>query len=406
MVGNALPPPQTTPSMTTVSSTGLYVDLKKTRLPWQGGSRNHLPRFDPQLPHAVWKKFKEDFPSSIIFTSFFSDMRHQMLAMKLGCTGLQDEDVEKIFPPIVTIDDSTKTDTGTMGGSWLHLAVTRGDLPLAHECVRLGTPIEFKDRRGHSALYHACTTVKNFLLPDGPVSVRVHLREKPTNCDKFGHDFVWQLIQICVLLLEHHADPNETHDGLTLLDLVCLGDQWDLIEALLLHGASLSTVPTQRPVRFLKTQGARSAFDARVAKLSGKPRPSRLCPCGSRRALDECHSKVQPHPEDGICPCGAGKIHDKCCSKLPDMYWVEKWGPCTRRLERVSICKITTTPEIQKMMEEQQICATTDGKSELWREKSQLFSNYIKAVLEGLEKHGKIDPAYAAAGRKVHVNPI
>ncbi|KAJ7828797.1 hypothetical protein B0H13DRAFT_1656080 [Mycena leptocephala] len=291
-----------------------------------------------------------------------------------------------------------------MGGTWLHLAVTQGDLPLAHECIRLGTPIEHEDRRGYSALYFACTKLKSILQPDGPVSRNPPAGRKLS--DNFVLNFVSQLKQICLFLLEQHADPNETHDGISLLGLACLADQWDIIQALLLHGAHTSpssshTIPTQQPARLLKTQHARSKFDAHVATYSGKPRPPRLCPCGSRRALEDCHSRAQPYPEEGICPCGSGKIYAKCCTKQANiMYWVEKWDSGSEQLKRVSITRVTQNPEIQSRYEGYVLRCPDLGPLRA------LFFAYNQLVLKDLAEHSEIDPAYAAAAFKVKFNPI
>ncbi|KAJ7461853.1 hypothetical protein B0H11DRAFT_2056339 [Mycena galericulata] len=383
------------------------IDLKKTRFVREG--QKDLPRFDPQLPRHIWEQFKKDYRDSIIFTAFFSDMRHEILTHKLSCISLENPKDPEIlfddfFPPIVTSIAGSKKDVGTMGGSWLHLAVTQGDLPLAHECIRLGTPIEHKDRRGYSALYFACTVVKDFLLPDGFADVTVCLPagpgRKPTR--KFDIDlFISQLIQICLFLLDQHTDANEMHDGLSLLGLACLSDQWDLIRALLLHGAHTSPSSPHPPMCFLKTADARSKFSALVAQRSGKPRPRRLCPCGSERALDQCHSNgnAQPYPEEGICPCGAGKIYAKCCVKRQDMYWVEKWDSHNLALERICFPRVTRIPEVQKMAEEQ-------AHSPDFRKNNQLPYNYSQAVLKRLAESDQIDPAYAAAGFKNHLNPI
>jgi hypothetical protein len=343
-------------------------------------------------------------------------MRHQIFTLKMNRVSLEGPNnhsrdgptFDDFFSPILTIASAKETDVGTMGGSWLHLSVTRGDLPLAYECVRLGTPIEFKDRRGYSALYFACTTIKNFLLPDF-VALQVDLPTKPKDVEKFAEGFVGQLIQICLLLLEQHADANEMHDGLSLLGLACLSDQWDLIRALLIHGASTSPssgVQARRPVSFFKTPHDRSGFDEVAARFAGKPRPHRLCPCGSKRALKDCHSKAQPFPVEGICPCGrAGKIHEKCCGKVQEMYWIEVWSPAKVELQRLAVPRASSNPMVQKMVEEQQIHDANAPHSE-YRERHMGLLDYIRVVLKRLENQGEIDPAYAAAGFKVLFFPL
>lgn len=142
-------------------------------------------------------------------------------------------------------------------------------------------------------------------------------------------------------------------------------------------------------------------FEALAAKFSGKPRPGRLCPCGSRRALKDCHWKARRYSEHGICPCGAGKVHEKCCAKRQDMYWVEQWQPRDELLWRFAIIRISPDPKVQKTAEEQQVRAAYDPDSALVANLT-----YGRAVLKGLKERGKIDLAYAAAGLSVDISPV
>ncbi|KAJ6471789.1 hypothetical protein C8R47DRAFT_743816 [Mycena vitilis] len=401
--------------VTSSSSPSSIMYSKKSRFCWDqlGGPRPLLPRFDPQLPRVLWERFRKDYPESIIFHALFSDARHQILTMRLNVVSLVDPAdgeiaFDDLFPPVVTIKQPgvQPTKNGTMGGSWLHLAVTQGDLPLAHECIRLGTPIDHKDRRGYSALYFACSVVKDFLLPDGPVSVAIHPPSGRRPRQNFGTDFVSQLISIVLLLLEHHADPNEVHGGISLLGLACLADQWNIIQALLIHGAhvfpsSVALEPVQLPKSFLKTQRDRSVFDAFVTRFAGKLRPRRRCPCGADRALEDCHSKMQPYPEEGICPCGAGKICAKCCFKRKQMYWAEIWDARGARLLRLCIPRITQDQGVFTPAEEEYIKDANSGGKAV-----RLFTNFSRGILMELAEKGKLDPAYAAAGSKVHFIPL
>ncbi|KAJ6490635.1 hypothetical protein C8R47DRAFT_453942 [Mycena vitilis] len=148
-----------------------------------------------------------------------------------------------------------------------------------------------------------------------------------------------------------------------------------------------------------KNQRERDKFDAYVAEFSGKPRPRLRCPCGSGRALEDCHSKAQPYPEEGLCPCGTGRICEKCCVKRHDMYWVEVWDPRTVRLQRLCVPPMAQNPEIEKTAED----PATHVVDQAMREK---VSNWTQAILKGLAEHGEIDPAYAAAGFKLQTSPL
>ncbi|KAJ7685571.1 hypothetical protein DFH06DRAFT_1119004 [Mycena polygramma] len=370
----------------------------KSRRDRPGESRTHPMRSDPQLPRVLWERFQKDHPDSVIFSETFGDLRCRILMPQLNCISLEEGQIrfDDLFPPVVMISSSKKTDkeTGnaTTGGSWLHLAVAQGDLPLAHECIRLGTPIEHKDRRGYSALYFACSVLKDLLLPDRSVRVSFTLPPGRTR-ENFEHIFVSQIIQISLLLLEHRADPNEEHDGMSPLVLACLTDQWDLIQGLLLHGAHpspSSLEPIRLPAQLLKTQRERDKFDAHVAQFSGKPRPRPRCPCGSGRALEDCHSKA--HLKRGCALVVRAESRH-------DMYWVEVWDPRTVRLQRLCVPRMTQNPEIQKTAED----PATHVVDPDMRAK---VLNWTQAILKGLAEHGEIDPAYAAAGFKLQTSPL
>ncbi|KAJ7754500.1 hypothetical protein B0H16DRAFT_1832487 [Mycena metata] len=344
------------------------------------GIKKQSRQSNPQLPRVIWERFKKRYPDSLVFTPLFAELRQTSLDM----SELEDPlatDLADSFPQVLTV--ATATTKGLEGGSWLHFSVTQGDLPLAHESLRLGASVQSLDRRNYSALYFAAVVLKDILLPDGPVS---GIYRGSTPSATAPHAFVEQNIQICLLLLEHHADANETHDGLSLLGLACLSDQWDLIRALLRHGAnpfpSLSS--TQPPIEFLKTVGARRVFTTTISQLSGKPRPRMLCPCGSERALDKCHVTPLPYPDDDLCPCGSGKTHRVCCVKRADMTWVERWDPSEARLKRVCMPGTSTFPALK-----------TNGHVPTQRElRSQLEE--VHTILRKLGKSGRVDPAFVA----------
>ncbi|KAJ6595686.1 hypothetical protein DFH09DRAFT_1072632 [Mycena vulgaris] len=353
-------------------------------LNYKSRTRKDLPQFEPQLPRAVWEKLKQDYPDSMIFSPFFSDMRHEMATKKLDCT---------VFSAF-----SSKTEDGAQGGSWLHIAVTQGDLPLARECVRLGTSIQHTDRRGFSALYLGCTILTDYLrLPDGRVPICLNLSAGRIPTQELAFAIIAQMLQICLFLIEQYADVNETHDGLSLLGLACLGDQWELINAHLVHGARpspSSTPPAQLPAALLQTDFHRAMFKSRVSELSRTPRPCRFCPCGSGLPLTACHGQPepQPYPAEYICPCGLGKIHAGCCVKWTDMYWGETWDSRTGRLERVSIPLVSADRLFQ-------------GDERKREEISRARLEAAHAVLKALGESGRIDPGFAAAGCRVLFQP-
>ncbi|KAJ7754506.1 hypothetical protein B0H16DRAFT_1542592 [Mycena metata] len=367
------------------------------------GSRKR--QSNPQLPRIVWERLRKKYPHSLIFLPIFHDVRLQILSKKLEST-LPPEEFGDELPQVLRATATKPGDMGTKGGNWLHVAVTQGDLPLAHECIRLGSAIQYKDRRGYSALYLGCTVLKDLLIPTGLVAgAVVSLPGGRTPDSNTADEILDQMVEICLLLLAHHSDPNETHDNLSLLGLACLSGRGELIKGLLIHGANPTPPsPTQLPGKFLATQQARISFATQASRFSGKPRPRRLCPCGSERLLDVCHGQTvpQPYPDDGICPCGGGKIYSLCCVKRTDMYWAEKWDRREEELKRLAIPRVTKDPSMQEGGAEIMFEANSAAKHDILR--GNLESAH--RILRELHKSGRIDPAYVAVGCQVSFLPL
>ncbi|KAJ7185539.1 hypothetical protein C8R46DRAFT_1342788 [Mycena filopes] len=356
------------------------------------GTRKKMRQATPFLPRAIWEPLKEKYPDSLIFDGPFADLRKSTLhSNELDAPSATE--LEKAFPQVLSAADATTTG----GGSWLHFAVTQGDLPLAHESLRLGASVQFKDRRNYSALYLACTILKDILLPDDTVSAIFHGRTTPST--KAVHAFVEQNIQICLLLLQHHADANETLEGLSLLGLASLSDQWDLIRALLLHGTDpFPSRPTLAPIDFLKTVNAKRFYTSTASRLSGQPRPRRPCPCGLGLSLDKCHATgSKAYPDGNLCPCGSAKTHAVCCTKRTDMTWIEQWDSSEGgRLNRACIPRTGILPALKRV-----------GVEYLPRQQDLLKQiETAHAVLKTLVKNGRIDPAFAAAGCSLTITPL
>ncbi|KAJ7664280.1 hypothetical protein B0H17DRAFT_1336711 [Mycena rosella] len=109
------------------------------------------------------------------------------------------------------------------GWSFLHLAVQLGDLPLAHEFLRLGIPVDREDNDGQSPLYFGLTLLFGFKSASIPARLQVSNAELTTKIQR-----------VCLFLISHHADPNETHGNTSLLASTCTISSWDLISALLM----------------------------------------------------------------------------------------------------------------------------------------------------------------------------
>ncbi|KAJ7204301.1 hypothetical protein C8J57DRAFT_1619188 [Mycena rebaudengoi] len=159
-------------------------------------------------------------------------------------------------------------DSGSDEGHWLEIAVKYGDVPLAYEIIRLGASVLYKNHLGFSPLYSGCTLLRT-LLPYGKFAF----------CS-------WTTI----------PTPNETHDGTSLLQLAYITASWDLIRALLIHGADPCPFATLSKHLAVPKKTDEPLYTSLTSELAGAERPPRLCPCGGGSALKNCHATFQAYP--------------------------------------------------------------------------------------------------------------
>ncbi|KAJ6543811.1 hypothetical protein B0H10DRAFT_1356022 [Mycena sp. CBHHK59/15] len=375
------------------------MDFKKSRVSVVGAKHKHLPRSDPQLPADLWKGFKKDFPKSIIFTPFFSDVRHLML------TGEQNPNFP--FPADEFIGGVAQmfclpAARENLNWSYLHAAVMHGDLPLAYETVRLGTSIHEKDQDGRSALYFGCEllarlrgkSLQRVIASLGPLAV---------SGDTIAH-LSAQIHRVCLFLVSQHSDPNETHGDFSLLHFACITSSWDLIQYLLIFGANPCPSvdkPAHLPVNMLRNESDKVRFTALVSKLARAARPARLCPCASGRYLNDCHAVEQPYPSDYICLCRSRKIYLACCAKKSGLTWKEVWNEKADWLDHTQ--SITMSGQMQtaditsgQIMQQLALLEAMDRHNK---------TAYWPAIVDALAKKQLIDPAYAAASKQTKIAP-
>ncbi|KAJ7709495.1 hypothetical protein B0H17DRAFT_1190700 [Mycena rosella] len=288
--------------------------------------------------------------------------------------------------------------------SYLHLAVLQGDLPLAHESLRLGSSIHCKDKQGYSPLFYGVNMLSNVMrngkfnsdIPLGPAYASQAEKE----------DYLARMVAVCLFFVSHHSDPNETHGtNITVLALACIIGSWDLIRALLLHGANPHGLPT---ARIFKDDATRTRFESLVRELSTAVRPARICPCGSGRPLKDCHINSQPYPPSCICPCESRKLYSACCAKKPDISFDMIWSEEKDWLDaRPSITRHVNALDVERMFRGMGIAgiAGADVDGPLTKESYRWFDKPNSVILEDLSKKRQIDPAYVAACKKTMVTP-
>ncbi|KAJ7461478.1 hypothetical protein FB451DRAFT_1268301 [Mycena latifolia] len=374
--------------------------FKRSRIQ-PSGTIKPLARSDPQLPRPLWERFKREFPESIIFTNFFSDIRHIMLVQ--GPT----PDLTAAIPvhlnaamKVFSIDASK----AGQGLSYLHLATLQGDLPLAYESLRLGTSIHCKDEQGYSPLFFGTRMLSRLMhhgksnFPVGPLSLAE------------GEEQIFRRRDVCLFLISNHSDPNETHmmggTTISVLALACCIGSWELINALLLHGAN----PTGL-AKIFQSKADRNRFKTLASEMSTAVRPLRICPCGSGRSLKDCHLEAQPYPPSYICPCESRKIHSACCAKEPDVSWEEIWDeekgwldprPCiTRNIQTADPDTDGTDIKLGMLVAGMAGMggAAFTRQTFPWLEKSNLV------ILQALAEQRRIDPAFVAASKKTMLTP-
>ncbi|KAJ6473590.1 hypothetical protein C8R47DRAFT_987204, partial [Mycena vitilis] len=329
---------------------------------------------------------------SIIFTPFFSDVRHLMLcggttAATLGAIPAHLEVLMR------SLSHSASDFDADHGLSYLHLAVVAGDIPLAYEALRLGTPVYFKNKAGYSPLYFGCDLLLLAARSGGiPAPIQAQ----------------WQtlkgrIVQICLFFVAHHSDPNETHGtDISVLSLACITRSWELIRALLLHGAT----PDGLTQIFHHQPADKTRFEKLVSELSSAVRPARICPCGSSRLLKDCHQTSQPRPGHFLCPCQSRKTYAACCSKK-NIEWSDHWDE-KEGLLGISRVLCRSAQAAHAGLGAEDIIRAMDVAGVTVPAGPRALSQIDKpneAILKVLIEERRIDPAYAAACKKTMIAP-
>ncbi|KAF7799776.1 hypothetical protein EIP86_011018 [Pleurotus ostreatoroseus] len=203
--------------------------------------------------------------------------------------------------------------------TFLHLAARDGDVPLAHEVVRMGIIIDRKDKNGATPLFLALKYLQSMgvvlriasqpgFIATVPPSARAALEPE------YVRKRISCLVKIATLLVEQHADVNAGAFGYTPLTLAAEAGQWALVELLLHHGArrprpdTLRSLPSADRLRFTSILNKTPA---------AHPRPAQACPCYSGKLLSACHAAGRglPYPDHFLCGCGKRRTYGACCGK-------------------------------------------------------------------------------------------
>ncbi|KAJ7780938.1 hypothetical protein B0H16DRAFT_1817221 [Mycena metata] len=391
------------------------------------GTQQQFPPSKPQLPRELRKALKRTCPpNSMILSPFFSDIRHLMVTKEMDPNSkVPVSQFSDPSNPLLTamLPEGPESHAHMDDCSYLHFAAMHGDVPLAHEAVRLGTSIGCTTNAGLSALYLGFSTLLGCVQGEHDVQVNVNsLAAEVLHIPGFPSSLYGLMLatmrRVLLFLLAHHADPDETYQGLSVLHLACMCNSWDLIEALLLHGAnpfpSSFTTAGFTPQAYLRNpdeDGIR--FLSLVSKYRDTPRPPRICPCGSGLPLKNCHAVAggKPYVPEYICPCGSREIYSACCAKEPRMNYVEEWD---EEKEQLVVVKqdIARPTDVGALRTE-----AGEDSSRSKRERKQMLKTEVglatqmavvsrglqEDVMQQLVQTGRVDPAYAAACRQTGI---
>ncbi|KAF7336921.1 hypothetical protein MVEN_02128500 [Mycena venus] len=380
------------------------------------GTMKHQRPSDPQLPRSLWESFEREFPNSFIFSSVFPHIRQCIVSKKASPNSAVPVTSNLTVQCLESGTTCGKEETEKLGivdlfknMGYLHLAAFQGDLPLAYEARRLGTSVRIRNKDGFSALYFGCRTITTFMGSSTPSNKSP--AEEADDREALAA-LRAKISRVCVFLLSHHSDPNETHDGLSLLHLACMTSAWDLIHALLLHGADPSPSslgPSRHPVRFLKTESDRARFRSLIseAKNSTTERPPRVCPCASGLPVESCHGVPggKLYPQEHLCCCGTRRIYSACCGKQSGKVWIEEWNEVADRLETKEVMILESLlgarhQNISDNMLERVLQAIDSG---VLAKRMDGFRQAQDEILNRLGASGQIDPAFVVAIRKVGI---
>jgi Ankyrin repeat len=329
---------------------------------------------------------------SMIFTANFHTIRKQIVDCKKP--PVDDVYYERIIPRATVAFEANR--------QWnlLDASIYAADPPFACEIIRLGYPVSKLNANGYTSLITAFEQLDVLIVEElfpgfGRVKVDVQKSRAQTRGAKKRVAFIIKV------LIEQHTDLAVAKDGMTALHYACRQKNWDLVSLLLIHGANPrppNLVPTST---YILRKSDKVHFNALVKKLSGKPRPARLCPCFSGKKLESCHLMRQPYPPEFLCNCGSEKIFARCCMNR-SMNTGEQWDPKTN--------KIITREDPQRNIED------FYDLMELWRafdglridppqfSKKEMDKLLLTSANE-LRDEGKMDPAYAHAFNRTGLLP-
>jgi hypothetical protein len=355
----------------------------------------------PQLPAEFLEKLRADSLVGSWSTSFTKAFHEERLQMTHNTTFLLDHPDH----PIQLGNMPAEIGGSDLKRSSLHIAALSGDVVLASEIIRLGATIDLKDTTGKTPLFLAIETASACRI-----SLSADLAGNPSRpkaARKMRSEQIGMLRRLRFItqtLLEQHADPNCSYNGLQPLYYACSSMDWDVITLLLQHGANPTI--SRGPMNLMKNNADKSRYHALVSSLALSPRPPRMCPCWSGKTLTECHdAESKPFPPDFLCRCGTGRIFRKCCGtrkiKISERWNDEEQWILTSYLSPIS--PVMDESELGRIEKNTNIMM--DLADVLPPPTQDSISSFMKDFAESLHSKGLIDPAFAYAMKETELVP-
>ncbi|KAF5364887.1 hypothetical protein D9758_008106 [Tetrapyrgos nigripes] len=259
----------------------------------------------PCLPLHLISQFKSDpdtKTSDIFSVKSFEDLRlhvllrtnrfseqeiHLYLESEVGASACVPDFASRISPTDPNIWRNLDSFGQGAGKTLLHGAIRQGEVPSAHEFIRMGIHLDVRDSDGVTPLFYAMELISRLhkaleIVSQPNPSKRHRIQPTPDMHPDYIKKKMDQAAAIAKLLIEQHADVNASAFGCTLLCLAADSHQWDLLKLLLLHGARRPGPQDHQP----HSTSGRIRLSSLMKEIKpANPRPARPCPCWSGKLL-------------------------------------------------------------------------------------------------------------------------
>ncbi|EED85952.1 predicted protein [Postia placenta Mad-698-R] len=332
---------------------------------------------------------------SWIYSELFGRYRHWVM-----CGGLNPSC--DVIPPDLEVpqDPPDPQDSFSVLGkgdhsSFLHVAVILTDVPMAYECIRLGTMVNRQDAKGRTPLLFTLVLILDamwtfwgsqegldtlpgrFRFPSLPPDLMIQTSNPPRTR----------------LVSSLRARPDNGNSS------TCFSSMAQILP------------PQGSPnlVSLFSDFEVQEHLTELLAAHVNPKRPERLCPCFSGKTLARCHAaRAQPYPKGFICRCGSGKPYGKCCLKRSALL-SEGWSDEKQKLVVGGVWLSRATFDSRNI--DPELCRVLDAFSDYVRRRrpDEAFIRaraaaelrHVGDIIDTLSREGLGDVAFIAVMKKL-----